>query len=92
MLKARANASYHIGFPDSSKNNTIKYSYYLGIDSTLPMHGVTHHHVQRSAGVAQLNTYDIVTNANFTTISIRRACKMIVHCLETDRGKSLKSD
>ncbi|EDW70416.2 tuberin [Drosophila virilis] len=35
MLKARANASYHIGYPDSS-TETLKFSHYLGIDSPLP--------------------------------------------------------
>ncbi|KAL7732977.1 hypothetical protein ACLKA6_002787 [Drosophila palustris] len=59
MLKARANASYHIGYPDGS-NGAVKFSHYLGIDSALPPQTQT------------------------PTISIRRACKLIVRCLEQD--------
>uniref|UniRef100_A0A1B0B1R4 Rap-GAP domain-containing protein n=1 Tax=Glossina palpalis gambiensis TaxID=67801 RepID=A0A1B0B1R4_9MUSC len=82
--KARANASYHIGFPDPSNNDLIRYSYYLATDSSLPLHGMSHHH-QRTQVMSQLSSYDIVPNAHFTTISIRRACKIIVKCLENDR-------
>lgn len=86
MLKARANASYHIGFPDSTKDNgEIKYSYYLGIDSSLPLHGMSYQY-QRQHVMSQQNVYDMAANAHFTVISIRRACKMIVKCLENDRG------
>lgn len=59
MLKARANASYHIGYPDAN-TDALRFSYYLGIDSPLPPQTQT------------------------TTISIRRACKLIVRCLEHD--------
>uniref|UniRef100_A0A1A9WRI4 Rap-GAP domain-containing protein n=1 Tax=Glossina brevipalpis TaxID=37001 RepID=A0A1A9WRI4_9MUSC len=82
--KARANASYHIGFPDTSNSELIRYSYYLATDSSLPLHGMSHHH-QRNQVMSQLGSYDIVPNAHFTTISIRRACKIIVKCLENDR-------
>ncbi|XP_017134841.1 tuberin [Drosophila miranda] len=34
ILKARANASYHIGYPEGS-NEAVKFSHYLGIDSPL---------------------------------------------------------
>ncbi|KAH8260917.1 hypothetical protein KR044_000431, partial [Drosophila immigrans] len=59
MLKARANASYHIGYPEGS-TDVVKFSHYLGTDSALPPQTQT------------------------TTISIRRACKLIVRCLEQD--------
>ncbi|XP_062133679.1 tuberin isoform X1 [Drosophila sulfurigaster albostrigata] len=59
MLKARANSSYHIGYPDGN-SDVVKFSHYLGIDSALPPQTQT------------------------TTISIRRACKLIVRCLEQD--------
>ncbi|XP_068142782.1 tuberin [Drosophila tropicalis] len=36
MLKARANGSYHIGYPDAANNDALKFSHYLGIDSPLP--------------------------------------------------------
>lgn len=90
MLKARTNASYHIGYPDSSNNDIIKYSYYLGIDSSLPMHDINHHH-PRHALMTQLSNHDAVPNAYFTTISIKRACETIVKCLEKDRGDIFKS-
>lgn len=32
MLKARSNATYHIGFPDASNNGAIRFSHYLGLD------------------------------------------------------------
>lgn len=85
MLKARANASYHIGYPDPTNNDNIKFSYYLGIDSSLPIHDISHHH-QRHSIMTQSN-HDVVPNAHFTTISIKRACETIVKCLEKDRGK-----
>jgi len=34
LLKARANGSYHIGYPEGS-NEVVKFSHYLGIDSPL---------------------------------------------------------
>ncbi|KAI8123354.1 Tuberin [Lucilia cuprina] len=83
MLRARANASYHIGYPDPTNNDNIKFSYYLGIDSNLPVHDISHHH-QRHSIMSQSN-HDIVPNAHFTTISIKRACETIVKCLEKDR-------
>lgn len=92
MLKARANASYHIGYPDPSNNDNIKYSYYLGIDSSLPpvvLDMTTHHHQQpRHQLMSQLSGHDqIVPNPHFTTIFIKKACETIVKCLEKDRGK-----
>lgn len=84
MLKARANASYHIGYPDPTNNDNIKYSYYLGIDSSLPVHDISHHH-QRHPIMTQLSNHE--SNVHFTTISIKRACETIVKCLEKDRGK-----
>ncbi|XP_075164593.1 TSC complex subunit tuberin isoform X2 [Haematobia irritans] len=88
MLKARANALYHIGYPDPSNNDCIKYSYYLGIDSSLPaVHETsTQHHHQRHQLMTQLSAHDAsVPNPHFTTISIKKACEMIVKCLEKDR-------
>ncbi|XP_073839436.1 TSC complex subunit tuberin [Musca autumnalis] len=89
MLKARANALYHIGFPDPTNNDNIKYSYYLGIDSSMPaVHDISsvHHHQPRPHLMSQLSGHDqIVPNPHFTTISIKRACEMIVKCLEKDR-------
>ncbi|XP_043071369.1 tuberin isoform X2 [Drosophila grimshawi] len=61
MLQARANASYHIGYPDGDNPGTIKFSHYLGIDSPLP---------------------PPVPQTQATMISIRRACSLIVRCLE----------
>ncbi|XP_037940239.1 tuberin [Teleopsis dalmanni] len=84
MLKARANASFHIGYPDPANNDLVTFSCYLGIDSSLPLYGMTHQH-QRHQVVSQLTTHEIVSSTHFTTISIRRACKIIVKCLEHDR-------
>lgn len=86
MLKARANASYHIGYPDPANNDAIKFSHYLAIDSSLPLYGMQHQH-QRPQVLSQLTPHDLPNSAHFTTISIRRACKIIVKCLEMDRGK-----
>uniref|UniRef100_W8AW74 Tuberin n=3 Tax=Ceratitis capitata TaxID=7213 RepID=W8AW74_CERCA len=74
ILRARANVSYHIGYPDPENGDIIKFSAYLGIDSSLPLQG--HQHTRH-----QLPTHD----SHFTTISIRRACKIIVKCLDTER-------
>lgn len=32
MLKARANATYHFGYPDEKKNGAVRFSHYLSID------------------------------------------------------------
>ncbi|XP_067647622.1 tuberin [Eurosta solidaginis] len=76
IMRARANASYHIGYPDPENGEVIKFSAYLGIDSSLPPQGHQHSRHQ---------SHDIIAGAHFTTISIRRACKIIVKCLDTER-------
>ncbi|XP_036326268.1 tuberin-like [Rhagoletis pomonella] len=78
ILRARSNASYHIGYPDSENGEIIKFSAYLGIDSSLPPQGHQH-------GRHQLTSHDIIAGSHFTTISIRRACKIIVKCLDLER-------
>ncbi|XP_054732687.1 tuberin [Anastrepha obliqua] len=78
ILRARANASYHIGYPDPDNGETIKFSAYLGIDSSLPPQG--HQHTRHP-----LTSHDIGASSHFTTISIRKACKIIVKCLDLER-------
>lgn len=87
MLKARANSSYHIGFPDPLNNDIIKFSHYLGIDSSLPIHGVSNHQQSRQQQISsQTIAQEYNTALHYTAISIRRACKIIVKCLECDKG------
>lgn len=77
MLKARANKTYHIGYPDPASSGTIRFSHYLGIDTTSHSQGERYQH--------QTSQSDTIPALNFTTISIRRACKAIVTCLELER-------
>uniref|UniRef100_A0A0A1XPT7 Tuberin n=1 Tax=Zeugodacus cucurbitae TaxID=28588 RepID=A0A0A1XPT7_ZEUCU len=78
ILRARANASYHIGYPDPENGEAIKFSAYLGIDSSLPPQGNQHSR-------HQLASHDLIAGSHFTTISIRRACKIIIKCLDSER-------
>ncbi|XP_055383497.1 tuberin [Condylostylus longicornis] len=80
MLKARASHTYHIGFPDPSNNGTIRYSHYLGIDSKLSLSDVTYQHQ-----ISTQSNLDTIPPINFTAISIRPACKLIVICLEKEK-------
>ncbi|XP_055905756.1 tuberin [Eupeodes corollae] len=78
MLKARANASYYIGYPDH-ECGTIRFSPYLGIESNL-QHAVSGHSIQ--AGQEH-------STVNCTKFSIRRACKIIVKCIAEDKDYSI---
>lgn len=79
MLKARANASYHIGYPDSSQNGQIRYSHYLGIEHN------TGGSLSTQSSVSQTESASNTINVNCTLIPIRKGCKLIVKCLELEK-------
>jgi tuberous sclerosis 2 len=81
MLKARANATYHIGYPDAV-NNVVRFSNYLGIEGSLQTSSSQSQMTQSMMSVADLTT----PASSFTAISIRRGCKCIVKCLETEKS------
>lgn len=83
MLNARANSSFHIGYPDQL-TGTVVFSNYLGIDGTHQQHSVVFLQPQQT-GLQQSQSSDIIPAPNFTTISIRRGCKIIVKCLESEK-------
>lgn len=92
MLRARANATFHIGYPDTSSINQIRFSHYLGIDHHHQHHAMSFQHTQaqqtqssgQSSGSAQQS--DVPTSTSiFSTISIRRGCKRIVEGLKKEK-------
>lgn len=92
MLRARANATFHIGYPDTSNVNQIRFSHYLGIDQHHQHHAMSFQQVQtqqlqstQSSNQAQPNDVTNVPTSTFSTISIRRGCKRIVECLKKER-------
>lgn len=89
MLRARANATFHIGYPDTSNINQIRFSHYLGIDQHHQHHAMSFQQTQTqqtqsTQSSAQAQPSDIPTST-FSTISIRRGCKRIVECLKKEK-------
>jgi tuberous sclerosis 2 len=80
MLKARANASFHIGYPDAV-TGLVRFSNYLGIEGSLQMSSSQSQMQQSASG--QL---EVTPAANFTAISIRRGCKCIVKCMDIEKS------
>lgn len=92
MLRARANGTFHIGYPDTGNINQIRFSHYLGIDQHHQHHAMSFQQVQtqqlqstQSSNQAQPNDVTNVPTSTFSTISIRRGCKRIVECLKKER-------
>lgn len=91
MLRARANATFHIGYPDTSNINQIRFSHYLGIDQHHQHHAMSFQQAQTQqtqssqSGQTQPNELSHVPTSTFSTISIRRGCKRIVECLKKER-------
>lgn len=80
MMRARANASYHIGYPDSSNNGQIRYSHYLAIEHPSAGTLSTQSSVSQSeSGVSSMGS------GNCTLVPIRKGCKLIVKCLELEK-------
>lgn len=92
MLAARANADYHIGYPDD--NGKIIYSHYLGIDVTKslhplpPMQNIPPNMLPQAhpAEPVQPNEQAQSGSNYYTTISIRRGCETIIRCLRDEHG------
>lgn len=85
MFKARANASFRVGFPDPT-TGVVKFSQYLGIDARKPIiplakdgSGELQQQPPQKEDSSQLGDHQRIT-----TISIRRGCKVIVKCLEQE--------
>ncbi|XP_058457517.1 tuberin isoform X2 [Malaya genurostris] len=97
MLKARANASFHVGYPDALNMNKIRFSYYLGIEgpyqhqSMQPQQQSASSQQAQSASQLSLVQQDsgkameTMPSTNLTTISIKRGCQIIVICLKEEK-------
>lgn len=96
LLNLRANGTYHVGYPDDRNNSTIRFSHYLGIDptdwgsnppaqpqTTVQQQATSHqaHHLQQQEATQ--------TSETISTVSIRRACKIIIDCLKMERDWSI---
>ncbi|XP_001652850.2 tuberin isoform X1 [Aedes aegypti] len=97
MLQARANASFHIGYPDAENGNRVRFSHYLGIEGPYQHQSMQ---VQQQVGLSQqaqsssqlnlalqenMKTADVMPTTNLTTISIKRGCQTIVNCLKEEK-------
>lgn len=95
MLKARANATYHLGYPDESKNLMIRYSHYLSIDvgeSGYRSSQSSQPSLSQQTQVAPSATepHPQITSPEMkSTISIRRSCKIIIECLKSENDWSI---
>lgn len=87
MLRARANATFHIGYPDTSTVNQVRFSHYLGIDQHHQHHAMSFQQAQQSqSGQSSVSVQQIdVPTSMYSTISIRRGCKRIVECLKKEK-------
>lgn len=85
MLHGRANASFQIGYPDAATNHrTVKFSHYLGIEGPHQQAYAAALQERTNADGMSSSSTGASTITNFSTISIRRGCKVIVRCLEGD--------
>lgn len=98
MLRARANSTFHIGFPEPSKNGSIRFSYYLGIDYHAPflpqapqMDSEQQQQQLDVSAPTPLPQQQSEMSLTSATISIRRGCKRIVECLQVEPGKRLNN-
>ncbi|XP_065085709.1 tuberin isoform X2 [Ochlerotatus camptorhynchus] len=97
MLKARANASFHIGYPDPENDNRVRFSHYLGIEGPYQHQSMQPQQQvglsQQAQSSSQLNlaqqenmkTVDVMPSTSLTTISIKRGCQIIVDCLKEEK-------
>lgn len=95
MLRARANATFHIGYPDTMNVHQIRFSHYLGIDHHHQHHAMSFQQTQaqqtqsNQSGTGPVQPNDLPTSSTptsmFSTISIRRGCKRIVECLKKEK-------
>lgn len=92
MFKARANAAFRVGFPET-KTGVVRFSQYLGIDAKKPIFPLkdnSNNEVsQKDMETSQLSGSGGSSSGagdyqKITTISIRRGCKVIVKCLDLE--------
>uniref|UniRef100_A0A182SBU4 Tuberin-type domain-containing protein n=1 Tax=Anopheles maculatus TaxID=74869 RepID=A0A182SBU4_9DIPT len=100
MMKARANGSFHIGYPDPEDGNRVRFSHYLGIEGPFQHQSLQPQPYLSSQSTSQLNltgtggpggseagskAMDRIPATNLTTISIKRGCQVIVLCLKEEK-------
>uniref|UniRef100_A0A182PJM1 Rap-GAP domain-containing protein n=1 Tax=Anopheles epiroticus TaxID=199890 RepID=A0A182PJM1_9DIPT len=97
MMKARANGSFHIGYPDPDDGNRVRFSHYLGIEGPYQHQSLQPQPYLSSQSTSQLNltgtggseagskAMDRIPATNLTTISIKRGCQVIVLCLKEEK-------
>uniref|UniRef100_A0A1Q3F6E4 Putative tuberin n=1 Tax=Culex tarsalis TaxID=7177 RepID=A0A1Q3F6E4_CULTA len=99
MLKARANASFHVGYPESDKSAKIRFSLYLGVEGPFQHQSTQPPQSGSVAGQGQSSSQlnlaqqqdgnakaaDAMPSAGLTTISIKRGCQIIVDCLREEK-------
>lgn len=85
ILKLRANANYHIGYPDDSRGGRLRFSHFLAIDTNeMTFHQPLRQSQSQSNALQQqitLDSSDIQPN-----ISVKRCCKIIIDCLTIENN------
>lgn len=86
ILKLRANANYHIGYPDDSKGR-VQFSHFLSIDiNEINFHQQNRSQQSQSIPLVQQSTQDMETQS---TVSLKRSCNLIIECLNSEKDWSV---
>lgn len=82
MFKARANAAFRLGYPDT-ETGVVRFSNYLGVDARKPIFPLRDKETGGSSQGGEAGSGSGPEH-HITTISIRRGCQVIVKCLEME--------
>lgn len=93
LLRIRANATYHVGYPDDTKGSRVKFSHFLSIDTNESNYRQQAMQQQQSPPPQQqqISSPQPGQDGETTqsTISIKRSCKIIIDCLVTENDWSV---
>lgn len=85
MLRVRANAAFFVGYPSPRLiSENIKYSHYLGIEGEF-QHPPQTPNIQEESKEEKSENVFTFPHPHVTTFSIKRGCKIIVKCLDTEK-------
>lgn len=87
LLNFRANATYHVGYPDDRQNGNIRFSHYITIETSSEQSQVT----AQQPGIGHQTNENMGSQPLVPTseISIRRALKCIIECTQKERDWSI---
>lgn len=83
MLKCRANSAFQIGYPHPKLiSNNYKFSYFLGVEGEFQ-------HPPLSSETSDGDSESYTFMNTYSTLSIKKGCKIIVQCLAKEREKTV---